>query len=619
MSKKKYDFSGWATVADLQCSDGRVITEKAFAHQDGKVVPLVWNHVHDRPDNVIGNATLKYVPNKGMYTYGSFNRNDMAQYAKECLAHGDITALSIWANRLDEENHVVKHGEIREVSLVYAGANPGAFIQEVLVHSDDGDRVMPDEAIIYTGKEIEIPEEEIEHAEEETKEPEPEIEHAEEPKKEEPKMAEEPKKEKTIGDIFETLTEEQKKAVYAVIGLALEDQKNSTESDGGDMKHNVFDDKNTNETQDTFLSHDDMKTIVQSAKNKGSLKDAFYSFAGDDAEIIHSIDTTGMDVAVGQSTYGINDMDMLFPDYRNVTNTPGWIKRDTSWVGEIMNNVHKSPFTRIRSIFANITEDEARARGYIKGSQKVSEVFSTLKRTTDPQTIYKVQKFDRDDVIDITDFDVIAWVKGEMRIMLDEEIARAILIGDGRESGTQYKIDETHIRPIANDVPLFTIKKIMTTTQGMTVGDKAAQFIDEALRARKGFKGTGSPILFTTEDLITEILLLKDTLGHYLYDSIEKAATKMRVRKVVPVEVMEGATLTISDVEYSIVGVIVNPADYNVGCNKGGQVTLFDDFDINFNKYEYLIETRMSGALVTPYSAIVLLRAKEDDPDIPSG
>lgn len=617
MSKKKYDFSGWATVADLQCSDGRVITEKAFAHQDGKVVPLVWNHVHDRPDNVIGNATLKYVPNKGMYTYGSFNRNDMAQYAKECLAHGDITALSIWANRLDEENHVVKHGEIREVSLVYAGANPGAYIQEVLVHSEDGDRVMPDEAIIYTGKELEIPEEELEHAEEEVKEPE--IEHAEEPKKEEPKMAEEPKKEKTIGDVFETLTEEQKKAVYAVIGLALEEQKNSKESDGGDMKHNVFDDKNTNETQDTFLSHDDMKTIVQSAKNKGSLKDAFYSFAGDDAEIIHSIDTTGMDVAVGQSTYGINDMDMLFPDYRNVTNTPGWIKRDTSWVGEIMNNVHKSPFTRIRSIFANITEDEARARGYIKGSQKVSEVFSTLKRTTDPQTIYKVQKFDRDDVIDITDFDVIAWVKGEMRIMLDEEIARAILIGDGRESGTQYKIDETHIRPIANDVPLFTIKKIMTTTQGMTVGDKAAQFIDEALRARKGFKGTGSPILFTTEDLITEILLLKDTLGHYLYDSIEKAATKMRVRKVVPVEVMEGATLTISDVEYSIIGVIVNPADYNVGCNKGGQVTLFDDFDINFNKYEYLIETRMSGALVTPYSAIVLLRAKEDDPDIPSG
>ena len=321
-----------------------------------------------------------------------------------------------------------------------------------------------------------------------------------------------------------------------------------------------------------------------------------------------------MDVAVGQSTYGINDMDMLFPDYRNVTNTPGWIKRDTSWVGEIMNNVHKSPFTRIRSIFANITEDEARARGYIKGSQKVSEVFSTLKRTTDPQTIYKVQKFDRDDVIDITDFDVIAWVKGEMRIMLDEEIARAILIGDGRESGTQYKIDETHIRPIANDVPLFTIKKIMTTTQGMTVGDKAAQFIDEALRARKGFKGTGSPILFTTEDLITEILLLKDTLGHYLYDSIEKAATKMRVRKVVPVEVMEGATLTISDVEYSIVGVIVNPADYNVGCNKGGQVTLFDDFDINFNKYEYLIETRMSGALVKPFSAMTIYASGQLNP-----
>lgn len=605
---KKYDFCGWATKANLKCSDGRVINEKAFAHQDGMIVPLVWNHCHDSPSNVIGNALLKYVPKEGMYAYGSFNDNDMAVDAKGCVVHGDIDSLSIWANRLDEDElddcRVVKHGEIREVSLVYAGANPGAHIEDVLVHGEQ----MPDEAIIYTGEKLSMyneKEDELQHADEKKEE--------KDDKKMDDEKEEKKEETKTIGDVFETLTEEQKQAVYSVIGLAIEDatnndKKENEESEGGDMKHNVFDDKNTKEENDKVLSHSDVEAIVKSAKTKGSLKDAFYSFAGEDAELVHSIDTSGMETATGTSTYGINDMAMLFPDYRNTSNTPVFIKRDTTWVSEIMNNVHKSPFSRIRSIYANITEDEARAKGYIKGQQKVSEVFSTLRRTTDPQTIYKVQKFDRDDVIDITDFDVIAWVKAEMRGMLDEEIARAILIGDGRVPGTQYKIEQAHVRSIANDVPLFTIKKILANAAGATVADKANQFIDESIRARKGFKGTGLPTLFTTEDNITEMLLLKTTIGERLYKSVDELATAMRVKKIVAVEVMEDATITISDVNYSIEGVIVNPADYTVGSNKGGQVSWFDDFDINFNKYEYLIETRMSGALTIPYSAIVLLR-----------
>ncbi len=423
----------------------------------------------------------------------------------------------------------------------------------------------------------------------------------------------------TIGDVFNTLSEKQKNVVYAMIGQALE-QNNSDDDDdeGGEekVKHNVFEDAAQQQEQKNYLSHDDMKQIMADAKRCGSLKEAVLAHSEEGGllhgisaaglnYLSHAIDTTGMETATGTQEYGFNDPDMLFPDYKSLNTPPEWIKRDTGWVSTVMNGVHRSPFSRIKSMFANITEDEARAKGYIKGNQKKEEVFTTLKRTTDPQTIYKKQKLDRDDVIDITDFDVVAWIKAEMRAMLEEEIARAILIGDGRQSDSDDKIQEAHIRPIATDVPLFNVTVTVDESGLTTASDKAKEFIDSVIRARKYYKGSGNPTLFTTEDQLTECLLIEDGIGHKIYKSVAELATALRVSKIETVEVMERQTVDDQD----LLGIIVNLSDYNVGADKGGAISLFDDFDIDYNQMKYLIETRISGALTKPYSAMTILRA----------
>lgn len=562
-----YDFCGWATRNDIQCSDGRIIRKDAFKSNDGQKVPLVWNHQHNDPTNILGHAMLEN-REEGVYAYCTFNNTDAAKDAKSLVEHGNISSLSIYANKLKQNGPNVMHGQIREVSLVLAGANPEAFIENVISHGEDSD----DEAIMYFGEDIEL-----EHSDD-TKE---EV----ELKKENKKMAEKSTPEKddrTIGDVFDTLTEDQKTAVYAIIGQILEDNGigKDSEEDDKKMKHNVFEGDNY-DTNDT-LSHSDMQAIISDAKRYGSMKDAVLA-------------------------HGIEHIDYLFPEAANVENMPSFIQRDMTWVGEVMNAVHHTPFSRIKSTFANITEDDARAKGYIKGKKKKDEVFSLLKRTTSPTTIYKKQKLDRDDVVDITDFDVVAWLKSEMRMMLDEEIARAILVGDGRLSSSDDKINEQNIRPIYTDDSLYTIREQIKFSATATADEKAKSFIRQSIKARKEYKGSGSPILYTTEDVLTDCLLLEDTTGRIIYDTVEKLATALRVKKIVTVPVMEGYKKTGEDSkEYSLMGIIVNLADYNVGADKGGAVNMFDDFDIDYNAQKYLIETRCSGALIKPYSAIVI-------------
>jgi HK97 family phage major capsid protein len=586
MDKKNFDFAGWATRNDLRCSDGRTIRRDAFKDNDGETVPLVWNHRHDDNFNVLGHALLENRP-EGVYAYCSFNPTESGKNAKLLVEHGDVNALSIYANKLQQVGGDVLHGAIREVSLVLAGANPGAYIDTISMAHGEGES--DEEAIIYTGEGLYL-----EHAqpEEETKE-----EPKEESKKETTEMASE--NEKTVKDVFDTLSEEQKQVVYFMIGKAIEDAEGgSDEEDEEDMKHNVFDNDDTYYGGDV-LSHADESMIIQDAKRYGSLKEAFIAHVGDDATLSHADDEHV------PATYGIDYMDYLFPDARNLNNPPAFIKRDTSWVSKVMGSVHHTPFSRIKSTFANITKDEARAKGYVKGKKKVEEVITLLKRTTTPQTIYKKQKLDRDDVTDITDFDVVAWLKSEMRMMLDEEIARAILIGDGRNPADDDKISEDHVRSIANDEDLYTI------AQEVSGADNDAlyrDFIVQAIKARTAYKGSGNPTLFTTEDTLTNLLLLTDGEGRDLYDSVEKLATKMRVKEIVTVEVMENA----EDADGNeIMGLIVNMNDYNVGADKGGAVSMFDDFDIDYNQQKYLIETRCSGALIKPYSAIKLYKAGE--------
>ena len=547
-----YDFSGWATRNDLRCSDGRVIRKDAFKDNDGETVPLVWNNQHNDPLNVLGHAMLQN-RDSGVYAYCTFNDTENGQAAKKMVEHGDITHLSIYANRLKQKGSDVLHGAIREVSLVLAGANPGAYIDSIMSHGEESD----DEAIIYTDEEIYLSH--AGNAEGETD------------------MNE---NEETVQDVFNTLNEKQKQVVYAIIGQALEDAGVNTEGDKEDMKHNVFDqdEMNGNDT----LSHAEMETIIADGKRFGSMKESFLAHAEE---------------------YGIKSIDYLFPEPKTLNNPPEFIKRDMGWVSKVMGTVHHTPFSRIKSMFADITEDEARAKGYIKGKLKKEEVFSLLKRTTTPTTVYKKQKMDRDDVIDITDFDVIAWLKSEMRMMLDEEIARAILIGDGRLSSSDDKINETNIRPIVSDDDLYTIKSKVTVAANATGADKAKAFIDQVIRSRKEYKGSGNPTLFTTEDMVTECLLLEDKIGHKLYKTEAELATTMRVKEIVTVEVMEGLKDKNSK---EVAGIIVNLADYNVGADKGGSVNMFDDFDIDYNQQKYLIETRCSGALVKPYSAITL-------------
>ena len=586
---ENYDFSGWATRNDLKCSDGRIIRKDAFKSNDGQKVPLVWNHQHSDPNEVLGHALLEN-RDEGVYAYCKFNDTESGQTAKLLVQHGDVNALSIYANQLKQQGPNVMHGNIRELSLVLAGANPGAFIESIIKHGEESD----EEGIIYTGENIELAHSGVgkPSEKEETSE---ELKHSEE-SKEETKMAEEPKEtgsEKTIGDIFNTLNEEQKNAVYAMIGQALEDKGDDSEGGDEDMKHNVFDDDTKN--QENVLSHDAMQEIISDAKRYGSMKESFLAHA------------TDIEYAPSSQTYGINTPDYLFPEAHNLNSPPEFIKREMGWVTKVMNGVHHSPFSRIKSMFADITEDDARAKGYIKGKLKKEEVFGLLKRTTTPTTIYKKQKMDRDDVIDITDFDVIAWLKSEMRMMLDEEIARAILVGDGRSTSSDDKINEMNIRPIWKDEDLFTIKAAVEVSSTATADQKAKAFIRACVKSRKNYKGSGTPSLFTTEDVLTDCLLLEDANGRVIYDTEEKLRTALRVKEIITVPVMEGLTRTDGESNtLSLMGIIVNLADYNVGADKGGAINMFDDFDIDYNQQKYLIETRCSGALIKPYSAISL-------------
>lgn len=574
---ENYDFSGWATRANLKCSDGRIIRENAFKHNDGQKVPLVWNHQHADPNEVLGHALLEN-RKEGVYAYCKFNDTESGQTAKLLVQHGDVNALSIYANQLQQQGPNVMHGNIRELSLVLAGANPGAFIESVIKHGEESD----EEGIIYTGEQISLEHTGLGDHEEELK-------HADttDGKKEDSKVADENKKtdgEKTVADVFNTLTEEQKTVVYAMIGQALEDKNDNPEGGDDEMKHNVFD--NDNDNQENTLSHDAMQTIINDGKRFGSLKESFMAHADE---------------------YGIKDIDWLFPEAKTLNTPPDFIKREMGWVQKVMNSTHHTPFSRIKSMFADITEDDARAKGYIKGKLKKEEVFSLLKRTTTPTTIYKKQKLDRDDVIDITDFDVVAWLKSEMRMMLDEEIARAILVGDGRLASSDDKINESNIRPVWKDEDLYNIKSTIELDAAATADQKAKAFIRACIKSRKNYKGSGEPSLYTTEDVLTDCLLLEDMNGRIIYDTEEKLRTALRVKEIITVPVMEGLTRTDDNGDtLELMGLVVNLADYNVGADKGGAINMFDDFDIDYNQQKYLIETRCSGALIKPFSAITL-------------
>lgn len=559
-----YDFGGWATKNNLKCSDGLTIMQNAFQDNDGRKVPLIWNHSHNDPSNVLGHAKLENRA-EGVYAYCTFNDTMMAKDAKNMVEHGDISALSIYANQLKKQGTYVTHGQIREVSLVLAGANPGAYIDDVIVHG----MALDDEAVLFTGEEIELC-------------------HSNNKEGVVKEVDGEKQEGKTLKEVFDTLNEEQKNAVYAIVGAAVDDAESgevtqseiNNEEEGDDvMKHNVF--NNENYDQGDVLSHAEMTAVLSDAKRYGSLKDAVLA-------------------------HGITNIDYLFPDFKNVTDVPGFIQRPTTWVDNVLSSVHHTPFSRIKSTYADITADDARAKGYIKGNLKTEEVFSLLKRTTAPTTIYKKQKLDRDDVVDITDFDVVGWLKTEMRMMLNEEIARALLIGDGRLSSSDDKINEQNIRPIWTDAELYTIKA-KYDIKGLTTDDaKAKAFIRTAVKARKNYKGSGQPVLYTTEDMLTNILLMEDTTGRVIYEGVDKVKSALRVSDIITVPSMEDLTRVVGADTMTLEGIIVNLIDYNIGADKGGAVNMFDDFDIDYNAQKYLIETRCSGALIKPYSAIAI-------------
>ena len=581
------DFSGYATKAGLKCADGRTIMPDAFQHQDSIQVPLVWQHGHTDPENVLGHAILETRPD-GVYAYGFFNKSKKAEAAREALEHKDIRMMSIWANDLVERGGRVLHGAIREVSLVLNGANPGAIIETVNIRHSNGDTlVLDDEAIIYTGLELELVHsaDSDDEEDEETKEVDDIPDDSDDEEEEDTEQKDElghadmaDSKEKTIADVYNEMSEEQQDVLHYMVGEALSSVQTDTtlEQDnmkGNEMGHNVF--ENRELEQAPVLSHDDMKAIVADAEKRGSFGDALKEYA----ELKH----------------GITDIEILFPEAQALTNTPEWFGRRTEWVDNLLKNTRKSPFSRIKTVSADITEAEARAKGYIKGNLKKEEYFSVAKRVTTPTTIYKKQKLDRDDMLDITDFDVVAWLKGEMRLMLDEELARAILIGDGRDISSDDKINEQCIRPIARDHELYT------TVINVNIDDASSsvqEIIDAIVTNRKFFKGTGMPTLYTTETYIAKFNLLKDTLGRRIYRDMVELAAELRVKEIVPVEVMEE--------EDDLVAIIVNPADYVIGADKGGEVGMFDDFDIDYNQHKYLIETRVSGALTKLKSALVV-------------
>ena len=626
----KADCSGWATKANMLCSDGRTILQNAFSECDGKTVPVVWNHEHNDLNAVLGHALLENRAD-GVYAFITFNDTDSGQNAKKLVQHKDVDRLSIYANKLVQRGGDVIHGIIREVSLVLAGANPGAVIDTVIAHGEDSEI----EGYIMSGEYIENIDT-LSHSDD--------SEDKNENSKGEKAVATVTKNtsgkadgEKTVADVFNTLTEEQKTVVYAMIGQALEeagvdtdedtdenvqhsaedddetvadvfntltdkqktvvyamigqaleeagvdtDDEDGDENEGGsnNMKHNAFD-QETNTQEQEVLSHSEMMDIFDEAKRNGSLADTVLQ-------------------------HGITNIDYMFPDAKTVDNVPGFIKREDTWVTDVMNSVHKTPFSRIKSVFADITEDEARAKGYVKGNQKTDEVFKMLKRTTTPTTVYKKQSLDRDDMIDITDFDVVSWLKTEMRTMLNEELARAILVGDGRGSSVADKINEGNIRPIWTDDDVYTVKAAVPITKATTDEEKARAFVKACIKSRKNYKGSGNPVMYMSEDMLTNCLLLEDTNQRVIYDTVEKLATALRVSKIVPVPVMEDLQRVKGDSTHFLGGIYVNLSDYNVGADKGGAVNMFDDFDIDYNKQKYLIETRCSGALIKPYSAVAI-------------
>ena len=658
----KFDFSGWATKANLKCSDGRTIMPDAFKHMDGKVVPLVWNHRHDDPSEILGQALLEHREGKGVYAWCTFNNTESGKTAKLLVEHGDISALSIFANNLKQQMSNVLHGNIREVSLVLAGANPGAFIDSVIRHGEESD----EEAIIYTGEDISIyhadknddeddeddeDNKNIDNNEDDKKGEEPVAEQVKEETKVEPNsktelehadgeetvadvfntLTEKQKtvvyamigqalednagvkhsdengedyeiehadknadgKEETVADVFNTLTEKQKTVVYAMIGQALEDAENEKddededeESGGGknDMKHNVFDQEEIMEQN--VLSHSEMTTILDEAKRTNAkLSDVIIA-------------------------HGIEDIDIMFPDAKALTNEPEFIARDQDWVAKVLGGVHHTPFSRIKTVFADITAAEARAKGYQKGNLKIEEVFKLLKRVTGPTTVYKKQKLDRDDILDLS-FDHLPWLKKEIRMMLNEEMARAFLIGDGRDPVEEAddKINEECIRPIWKMEELFTVKYPVPVKAAATGSERAKAFITATVKSRKLYKGSGNPAMFMPEDLLTECLLLEDVNGRVIYETEDKLRARLRVSEIIPVPVMEGDAIKRTDDEgnnFELAGLYVNLKDYNVGTDKGGEVNFFDDFDIDYNQMKYLMETRCSGTLIKPYSAVAI-------------
>lgn len=600
-----YDFAGYVTKNNVRCADGAIIAHDAFKDQDGERVPLVWMHQHNDIGNVLGNVLLQNRPD-GVYGYGSLNETEGADIARAILKHDDVTAMSIWANGLTRKGSEVVHGTIREVSLVLAGANPEARINQVLSHSANSDDDLyyfgdEDNKLVHSNNADIAYEDDyldyIEHAEKED--------NVADTSKNDTASSNESSDDRTIEDIVNTMNDDQKKALYYLVGQALKNDSDSDDtiddtSKEDTVKHNVFDNDLVSGNSDDTLVHDAMNEIIAGAKDGYSMRRVFNDYVSE-----HQDDGAG-DAIAHAATYGVEPVDYLFPDAKTINTTPEFIQRDTGWVSRLMNAVHHTPFARVKSIFADITADEARARGYMKGKLKKEEVFTLLKRTTTATTVYKKQKMDRDDIVDITDFDVIAWLKGEMRMMLDEEIARAILIGDGRLTSDDDHIPEDHIRPIWKDAELYTINPVIQLEGTETEDDIARSFIRTAIKARKDYKGSGNPILFTTEDFLTDMLLLEDKIGHPLYDSVEKLATKLRVSSIVTVEVMEGQTREVEGKTRTLMGIIVNPRDYNVGADRGGAVNMFDDFDIDYNQQKYLIETRCSGALIKPYSAIAI-------------
>jgi hypothetical protein len=603
------DFSGYATKAGLKCSDGRTIMPDAFKHMDGKTVPLVWQHGHGDPTNVLGHALLE-AREDGLYAYGFFNKTDTAKHAKSLVEHKDIVSLSIYANQLVERSKQVFHGVVRELSLVLSGANPGALIDNVRIAHGDGDVTeLSDEVIIFTGLELTHSEQpsgsnQSDTSDDNTDDSDSGQSDGADSQDSESDQADDDESDDsdggevqhaagdddtTLQEMYDTLSEDQKKLVHYMIGAALEAAKTDSsaaqsaisDDNEGDLNHqegtgtmprNVFE-QNGARSDSPSLSHSQLETIIEDAKKNGSLKESF---------LAHAVE------------YGIQDIDILFPDAKSVTSTPELLARRMEWVSVVMDGTKKSPFARIKSTVADITADEARAKGYVKGNRKKEEIVKLLKRVTTPTTIYKKQKLDRDDIVDITDLDVVAWLKGEMRLMLDEELAGAVLIGDGREPDDEDKIDEDHIRPIAFDDDMYTHK--VTLASNATPRDTT----EAVIRARTNYKGTGTPTMFTTDAILIDLLLQEDKVGRRLYDSVDQLAATLRVSRIVPVEVLDRTP--------EVLAIIVNLADYTLGADRGGNVSMFDDFDIDYNQYKYLIETRVSGALTKPKSAVVIRR-----------